>query len=77
MLKESQKAILLDIADDLISTLGSIEAHEADKKVKLCAERIMNEVLDVPGKVAKDKHYFIDYYSKPGEQLITYKFVSD
>lgn len=62
-MKKTEK--LKELADILISTLGSMPSEEADKKVKQVAEAIY-EIIGKRGKIVGEVEGFIDYRSPIG-----------
>jgi len=54
-----EKQIVLEVVNELLETLGEVPAHKADATVRICIERLMNEVLDIPGSVKLSKMWHI------------------
>lgn len=70
------KEIALEIGNDLIKTLGSMPAHEADAIVKRSAERLIREIGGLKGFI-KGGYGCILYKDGFSRGDTSYRFVEE
>lgn len=71
-----QQAIICEIVNALIGTLGSMPAKDADEVVKRQAERLMNEVAGIKGSVQGNWGCIV-FRSGNSKGETTYRFVEE
>jgi hypothetical protein len=77
----NDKLIVMEIANELIKTLGNMPSGKADEIVRSCAERLLREVVGLKGSI-RNLGYNCVLRKTPGNEFggsgeYNYKFVEE
>lgn len=76
MKRTKEQEIALEIGNELIKTLGSMPAQEADRIVRAQTERLINELGGMKGRI-KSSYGCIQFKDKPAVGSATHMFVEE
>ncbi len=77
----TDKLVVMEIANDLIKTLGDMPTEKADKIVRSCAERLLREVVGLKGSIRNLGYNCVvrktPGYGVEGSGYYNFKFVEE
>lgn len=73
---DKKQATILEIANELIKTLGNMPSSEADSIVRAQAEKLLNEVAGIKGSI-RGSFSCILFKNGEGKNSTSYKFVEE